>query len=344
MFSNSIAKAISASASAAESISRAVEREAAEAARVVSLGEAAVESKYGLWVEDAFCDERTFAAAAAFRRLLDISKPEGNRRIVDALRKKFGTAADADLGRKLGALARGGNFTAGGANAAQNLQKQQLLPGEAELSAADWDLYALRPWVPPCIARILDACNVDRHPSYHERTLVGSFMCRIDGLAARFDHFYAAWCSMFQHPEKSFELYGNPGRLDSSKYGHAAAEDAVNCAGRGISRGCPHAIKNGLCPFALGDIEETHGVLRRIEQRRSEISRLPNFTAEAVERTLKNVLETELPKNVGAADRCKTLCARYLAAASNRQNVRIVMVSSPAWFYKIARTLNPPKI
>lgn len=222
---------------------RAVERDAADAARAVSLGEAAVEAKYGLWVEDAFCDERTFAAAARLRKMLDVSKPECDKRIIDVLRKKFGAAADADLRRKLEALARGGNFTLGGADAVQNLKKQQLLPGAAELAAADWDLCALRQWVPPCIARILDECNVDRHPKYDERTLVGSFMCRIDGLAERFDRFYAAWASMFQHPEKSSELYGNPGKLDSSKYGHAAAEDAINCAGRGVSRGCPHAIK-----------------------------------------------------------------------------------------------------
>jgi len=85
-----------------------------------------------------------------------------------------------------------------------------------------------------------------------------------------------------------------------------------------------------LCPFALEDVEEMHAVLRKIEERRRESLHLLSVSGKGAD-------DAELPKNISTADRCKTMCARYLCATLGNQNTRIVMVSSPAWFYKIAR-------
>jgi hypothetical protein len=124
-------------------------------------------------------------------------------------------------------------------------------PGYALLAASGFELSALIPLSPPCIAQILEATSADRHPFYRERVLVGTLMCNIAGLLADRDGFYAAWKSMFQHPEPSCELSKDPSRFERSRYGRKAADDTRDYyEKKGKTNGCGHAKKYGLCPFA----------------------------------------------------------------------------------------------
>jgi len=197
--------------------------------------------------------------------------------------------ADADAGGRKVLGAGGGVAAAAPAN----------LPGYSLLSESGWSMRALAPFAPPCISRILDACFGNRHPTYVERTLVGSFMCRIEGLLADRDAFYAAWSSMFQHPEESCVLSKNPASFDKSRYGRAAADDARRCFARGKCFGCPHAMRSGLCPFFAGGGGGGPG---------------------------------------GDAAGAKVRCIEDLRSRHGAAATRSTAVSSPGWYFRVAAT------
>lgn len=194
------------------------------------------------------------------------------------------------------------------------------VPGYEELRGGEWSLDVLRPWMPPCLALVVDACFKNRHPLHPERNLVGSFMCHIEGLARDEDAFFAAWTSLFRHPEPTCVLHGDRAEnIEKSEYGRVMTDSIRHGFARGKCFACAYAVKCKLCPFSL----ET-------SQCKEKLKTVLGASDGALAATFA---ANNAPDAVSKA---RTLCMNYLRAAHGEGSGQ-VCVSSPWWFYNRAR-------
>jgi hypothetical protein len=187
------------------------------------------------------------------------------------------------------------------------------LPGIAELAAANWNIAALMKRLPPCLAKIVYDSTHDRHPSYVERMLIGSFLCRISGLLSDpSGGFYETWQSLFRHPEPGCCLYNAANianALKVSRYGKACVKDVQSCFERGRKFGCAFAIKRGSCPFA--------------------------FEAERAASEFKKLYE-RVPARDESDPTPRSACLRFLRL-EYRVETPLTATESPAWFFAMAK-------
>jgi hypothetical protein len=138
--------------------------------------------------------------------------------------------------------------------------------GVRELATAEWRAYSvLRPYTPPCISTLLDACAgpaATRHLKYAERRLVFAFLMGISGLAAQPQGLRQTWFRLFaRHTDgtlrqRFFPAGGDEVTVDGllqfnkSDYGSLFIKSMRQCKPHN-REGCGFACANSLCPFEV---------------------------------------------------------------------------------------------
>jgi hypothetical protein len=134
-----------------------------------------------------------------------------------------------------------------------SIARKHRLPGYPTLEAAELDIHAIRPFLPPCLRRMVDdyaSPGKRGHPNYHERCIMVSVLYNIEHLVEGVDDtkFMTVWRQLFVNHENEQQRK----KCAGSEFRKIVDYNGVffGYLEKGRIWGCKTAHDNGLCPFS----------------------------------------------------------------------------------------------